>query len=948
MQGSFKESRKFFGLLAFSLICSWLASSCSDSAVSSVNGADPGVLEAPVAYVKRPIPVDEDEEEIQSDLRDPLFFAAGGDVYLRSNSTVTADERNLTADITLGTGDVKDLSADFDGKQLVFSLRLEDPEPNDDEVPSWNIYVYDLEDNSLRCIIDADPSTAVCDGLIAEEGNDVQPAFLPDGRIIFSSDRQTRSGQILTDESKPRFKALDEDDDQFSFQLHVMNDDGSELRQVSYNPSHDLYPKVLSNSFSGQVLFSRWDNSNQNSEFNLYKMNPDGSDVEILYGSTSHDSGRTNNGDNDARIQFSDPEEMQDGRILVLARPFTGTFNGGDLVIIDSDRFVNLNQPVYSLQGLNATAQEVATVNPISADNELSLGGRYSSAYPLWDGSNRILVSKSTCTLRIEEELYPCIEPYLSNELAEEASPAYGLWLYDRSNDSEKVLIAAQTGQVITGVTALQARDRPSVIVDESSVDFDSNLQQQELGILSIRSVYDFGNEQFDGCFEAMCSDAEVETVTDLGDPAQATAAQRPARFIRLTKHVSLPDEDDPDLPDAPELDREAFGPQRSLGMKEIIGYTPVQPDGSVKVIVPADIPLQLSVLDAQGYRISDRHNNWFTVRPGQTLHCNGCHERGSNTVEPSIHQRKDAEAPSINTGVPAEGIFPNTRMPGTPDAYWGDPGETMAEVYYKRSAQVPIIDIDVQFTDDWTDPDVRTPDNDILMLYADLDVALERPLSSGCEPRSEQDFRCRITINYAQHIQPLWTLSRGDDGEFTCTACHSPVDDMAVARVPAAQLSLVEELDADDNSQRVKSYLELFNSDQGQELDEEGNLVNIQIEVPILDEDGNQIYQTDAEGNLVLDDMGNPIPLTEIIDDPNSVVQPTMSGNGARASYFIEKMTETELNANRSLSTAADTSDYLDHSGFLSVAEIRLIAEWLDIGAQYVNDPFDPNAPSD
>ena len=30
-----------------------------------------------------------------------------------------------------------------------------------------------------------------------------------------------------------------------------------------------------------------------------------------------------------------------------------------------------------------------------------------------------------------------------------------------------------------------------------------------------------------------------------------------------------------------------------------------------------------------------------------------------------------------------------------------------------------------------------------------------------------------------------------------------------------------------------------------------------------------------------------------------------------------------------------------LDHTGFLTTAELRLIAEWLDIGAQYYNDPF-------
>ncbi len=32
-------------------------------------------------------------------------------------------------------------------------------------------------------------------------------------------------------------------------------------------------------------------------------------------------------------------------------------------------------------------------------------------------------------------------------------------------------------------------------------------------------------------------------------------------------------------------------------------------------------------------------------------------------------------------------------------------------------------------------------------------------------------------------------------------------------------------------------------------------------------------------------------------------------------------------------------------HVGYLSVSELRLVSEWLDIGAQYFNNPFDPAA---
>ena len=33
-------------------------------------------------------------------------------------------------------------------------------------------------------------------------------------------------------------------------------------------------------------------------------------------------------------------------------------------------------------------------------------------------------------------------------------------------------------------------------------------------------------------------------------------------------------------------------------------------------------------------------------------------------------------------------------------------------------------------------------------------------------------------------------------------------------------------------------------------------------------------------------------------------------------------------------------------HAGYMSPAELRIITEWLDIGAQYFNNPFDPAAP--
>lgn len=877
---------------------------------SAAEGPDPGIADYPIAYVKRPTPVDDNGMPLQEDVRDPRFFGAGGDLYIRTRATTAASETNITGAVTGGTGDVRDVDVSFDGKKLVFSLRLADPNPNDNVVPTWNLYEYDLENNLLRRIISNDT--------VAEEGDDIAPRYLPDGRIVFASTRQTDAKQLLPKEGtlnnvpKGVFSAIDEARNDNAFVLHVIDSDGSNLHQISFNQSHDIDPLVLSN---GRILYSRWDNaSGNNVGFSLYEITPSGGEESILYGAHSHATGTGG-----ARIEFTRPREMPDGSVLVIARPDTGTFGGGDIWRIDINGHVDSDRATSGAASTGGQISMAPLPASITTDGSPSPGGRYHTAFPLWDGSGRILVSRGFCQVSINGQLVACTPGNLADPNAVEAPPAYAIWMYDPASRTEKFVIPPEPGMMYTDVVAVQPRPRPAIDPGQTP---DPVLAGDNWGLLHIRSVYDM-----DGVFFDYGSGiADLATLASGATPA----ANRPARFLRLVKAVSLPDpNDDPALPN---LRNAAFGPRRNLGMREILGYAPIEPDGSVMVKVPANVPFTIEVLDAAGRRIGARHRNWLQVPPGETLECNGCHQHPTDGTPPLPHGRRGAGPASINPG-----NWDANTLQTNPFIFFLS-GETMAQARYNRCVAgtqpcssdpaSPVFQaeptLDVIYQDYWVQP-TGTPNPAISLAYADLTTP--PPAVSECLDGSvpaDQRNLCRVIINYQQHIEPIWSVDRGAN---TCTSCHSTRDAAGNLQVPAGQLDLTN--DTSDypaafipDPDRSHTYMELLFGDNALELNATNTALQYATQ-PVLD----------ANGQPVLD--ANGVPVTEPVPVP-----PSMSANGARASYFMEKLTNTELNAGRALTGTTD------HTGWLTAAELRLIAEWLDLGAQYVNNPFDPAAP--
>ena len=792
-------------------------------------GPDPVVLDFAVAYVKRPVP----EMGMQPDARQLLEFNEGGDLFIRDRASPSSTEINVTGETTGGLGDVRDVEPSYDGTKVVFAMHEPLIEGADEEdQPTWNIWEYDLPARELRRVIPSD--------IIAEEGDDVAPHYLPDGRIVFASTRQRQSRAILLDEGKPQFEAQDEDRREPAFVLHVMDADGSDIHQISFNQSHDLDPAVLDD---GRIVFSRWDNAGPQSEIHLYAVRPDGTGLELLYGAQSHMTGT-----NGSEVHFLDPRPLLNGQVLVRAQPFSVEDFGGELLAIDTVNYVEDTQANLANTGvLSGPAQQPATPNEVVTIAGPSPGGRYSSAFPVRDGTGRLLVSWNQCRLLDGEQIVPCTEELLEAGMLPAAPPLYGIWMYDPRDETQQPVVAPTEGWVYTDAVALQPVTPPPVLLDRvAGLDFDAELATEGVGILDIRSVYDF-----DG------ADIAPAGIAALANPAVTTAAERPARFLRIEKAVSLPDEDVRDFTGS------AFGVTAAFGMRELLGYVMVEPDGSVRIKVPANVPFAITVLDANGRRIGPRHNNWLQVRPGEELRCNGCHDPGSGLS----HGRSDL-FDAVNDGATTTGQpFPHSNP-----AFFADFGETMAQVRMRISCQTDCAALtprlDIVFDDVWTDEVAanRAPDPSFAYRYADLQTPA--PTSANCTTGWHAG--CRATIHYESHIHPLWSKPRvtlAADGvtvltDDTCTTCHTG------AAAPAG-LDLADGASAAE-PEHFNAYRELLATDDGQ---------------------------------------------------PEPVM---FAGRAADSVRFFTVFAPGGT-----------------HAGRLMSSELKLVSEWLDLGAQYFNDPF-------
>jgi hypothetical protein len=145
-------------------------------------------------------------------------------------------------------GSVRDPAVHYDGRTIVFAYRKGGAE-------TYHLYTVQADGSGLR---------QLTDGIY----DDIEPAWLPDGGIVFVSARGKRWVNCWLTQVANVFRC---------------DADGGNIRQLSANLEHDNTPWPL---HDGRILYMRWEyvDRNQVSFHHLWTMHPDGTGQTVYYG----------------------------------------------------------------------------------------------------------------------------------------------------------------------------------------------------------------------------------------------------------------------------------------------------------------------------------------------------------------------------------------------------------------------------------------------------------------------------------------------------------------------------------------------------------------------------------------------------------------------------------------------------------------------------------------
>ena len=168
----------------------------------------------------------------------------------------------------------------------------------------------------------------------------------------------------------------------------------------------------------------------------------------------------------------------------------------------------------------------------------------------------------------------------------------WGLYLADAFGNLTPVI--EEQGQVFFEATPVQARALPPVLADDT--------RPGEPARVSIADIYVGGGLE--------------------GVPRGTVKALRIFTYSFAYREMGA--------------ERDHHGLDGPWDIKRILGTVPVEPDGSAYFEAPANTPLALQPLDADGCAVQTLRS-WFNAMPGEHVSCVGCHERKTDSMPAAL-----------------------------------------------------------------------------------------------------------------------------------------------------------------------------------------------------------------------------------------------------------------------------------------------------------------------
>ncbi|MDR1497636.1 MAG: hypothetical protein LBS59_04395 [Puniceicoccales bacterium] len=178
-------------------------------------------------------------------------FAPGGAMRVYD-----VDSKTTRTLIESKDGVVRDPEVSFDGKKIIFSMRK-------NRADSYHIYEINSDGTGLRQLT------------FAPGVSDIDPLYLPDGDIIFSSTRQ------------PKYCMCNR---HIMANLHRMEADGANVTQIGVSTLFEGHASLMND---GRILYDRWEYVDRNfgDAQGLWTVNPDGTKHSIYYGNNTASPG---------------------------------------------------------------------------------------------------------------------------------------------------------------------------------------------------------------------------------------------------------------------------------------------------------------------------------------------------------------------------------------------------------------------------------------------------------------------------------------------------------------------------------------------------------------------------------------------------------------------------------------------------------------------------------